>query len=233
MTLTDHQKEQIKIVDSIETSLKNNSNKLSTVEPVQDFEGDNRICLTALHFPHENHIQKIQKLLTPLKEIEPNFYYYSDSSLHMTIKNVRVIADPPKFNTEDIEKARKVFSKVVPAHRQYNTYFYRLFLFPTSLALIGTTDPEHDNLVLNLDQELTNAGVPDDKQYANSSHFFINMSLARFMNEPSEEFKRTVENINKTLHFDPYTIDSVSLLTCNAVVKKLHIIETWKLKEKN
>ncbi|HSW89075.1 MAG TPA: hypothetical protein VLG12_07975 [Candidatus Saccharimonadales bacterium] len=226
--MTLHQQQQVSVIDTIENEIKNNSLSFSTVSPVTDFEKDERICLTSVHLPKENLIFKIHKIINALKEAEPEYYYYPDNSLHMTIKNIRVINDPPHFTSEDISKAETVFAKVIGNHKKFAAYFYRLLLFPNNLALIGTTDPEFDTLFLDLDQELKEAGISDDKQYSNSAYFFSNMTLARF---PiiTKQFKEKVAEVSKTLIFEPYIVDSVTLLSCNAVLKKRHIIDTWKL----
>lgn len=147
----------------------------------------------------------------------------------MTIKNIRVINDPLHFTTDVISKAEKVFSKIIPIHQRLKVYFYRLLLFPNNLALIGTTDPELDEIVLDLDRKLNEEGIPDDKQYSNSQYFFSNMTLARF-SKPSDEFRRRVGELSESILIEPYTVDSVTLLTCNAALKKRKIINTWDLK---
>lgn len=226
-----HQQKQIEIINQIEKQVRSDTLGFSTVDPVKDYESDPRICLTSIHLPHQDLLTKIQKsFIDPLNNISPEHYYYTNDSLHMTIKSVRVINDPPHFTKEDIEKAKKVFSEVVPKHYKFNVYFYRLLLFPYNLALIGTTDKELDTIVLDIDNKLKEAGVPDDKIYANSQYFFTNITLARFPHKPTEVFKQKVEKLSKTLSFEPYTVDSVTLLTSNAVLKKRYYIGTWKLR---
>jgi len=148
----------------------------------------------------------------------------------MTIKNIRVINDPPHFNKDDIVKATKIFNEVIPQRQKFNVYFYRLLLFPNNLALIGTSDEELDGIILELDQKLKAQDIPDDKVYSNTKYFFSNMTLVRFNNNPSEEFKRKVEKLSASLKFDRYQVDSVTLVTCNAVFKNRKIIRTWSLK---
>lgn len=228
--MTDHQLKQQQVINKIEEQIKSNSLNFSIVSPVADLENDPRICLTSVHLPKENLKQQIQQfLIEPLRKLTPDFYYYTPDSLHITIKNIRVINNPPHFTKEDVEKVKKVFTEIVPQHKQFNVYFYKLLLFPNSLALMATTDPELDDVILTLDNELNSAGVPDDKVYTNSKYFFSNMTLARFSTTPSEEFKQKVQELSNTLNLKPYTIDSVTLLTCNAVFKNRQIKGTWKL----
>lgn len=230
VNLSAHQQNQIEVINKIEEQIKNNALNFSTVSPVSDFENDSRICLTSVHIPAEELKQKIQtKIIDPLKEISPNHYYYSIDSIHMTIKNIRIINDPPNFNKEDVGKIKEVFDSVIPKHKKFNVYFYRLFFFPMNLALFGTTDSELDNIVLDLDKNLKEVGVPDDKIYVNNKYFFSNITLARFTNSISEEFTRKIDELSKSFSFEPYTVDSIALLSCNAAFKKRTIFETWNL----
>jgi len=231
MTVTTHQIKQKEVIDRIASQVSNKSLNFSTVSPVDDFANDPRTCLTSVHLPHQDLLDQVQQdLLEPLRKIEPDFHYYPSDCLHMTIKNVRVINDPPHFSEEDIQQAEKIFAETIPQHRKLNVYFYRLLLFPNNLALIGTTDEELDNIVLDLDNKLTAGGISDDKVYMNSQYFFSNITLARFATSPSEAFRQKVAQLSESLNFQPYQVDSVTLLTCNAVLKNKKIKGTWKLK---
>jgi len=227
--MTNHQQKQIEVINQLEEQIKDQNLSFSTVSPVEDFENDERLCLTSVHLPSIDLKSKITNLIIePLKKISPKVYFYDDNSMHMTIKNIRVINNPPNFNIEDIKKAEEVFSEVVPNHKSFKVYFYRLLLFPNNLAIIGTTDSELDQIVIELDDRLKKAGVRDDKKYLNSKNFFVNMTLARFK-EITPEFKEKVKELSSQINIEPYLIDSVSLITCNAVLKKLKIFYTWNL----
>ena len=147
----------------------------------------------------------------------------------MTIKNIRAPHDPPRFTDEDIRKAEEVFGSVVPGHTKFNVFLYRLLLFQNNLALMGTTDEELDSIIFDLDRGLQDSGIADDKKYVNTSHFFINVNIARFAQFPPE-FKRKAGEFSQRLNFDPYCIDTVSLVTANSVFKKVSQVNTWNLK---
>ncbi|MBD3250762.1 MAG: hypothetical protein GF381_04325 [Candidatus Pacebacteria bacterium] len=224
-----HQFKQHQVINQISNQVSNNSLGFTTVFPVNDFEADQRICLTSVHFPDKELIEKVRVFIESLRELEPTFFFYPDDSFHLTIKNVRVISNPPNFTEIDVQKANQVFSETIPLHKQFQVYFYRLLLFPNNLSLIGTTDPELDKIILDLDKGLKKAGIPDDKVYANSKYFFSNMTLARFNSKPSQEFEAKILELSESLTFQPYMVDSVTLVTGNAVLKKRHKIGTWKL----
>ncbi len=226
--MTFHQQQQVQVINQIEQSISQNSLNFSTVAPVDDFENDSRICLTSLHFPNQKLIDDVQKIIYELKKVEPNFYYYPSQSLHLTIKNIRVINNPPNFNQSDVEKAQQIFGEVVPKYQKFKVYFYRLLLFPNNLALVGTTDPELDKIVLDLDEKLNKAGVPDDKKYNNERYFFSNMTLARF-GRLSSKFDSKVKELSAKIELDPYEVDSVTLISGNAVFKNPKIIQKYNL----
>lgn len=228
--MKNHRQQQTEIINGIAKQIENNTFSATTVKPIDDFENDSRKCLTGVHFLKPELINQIKKeLIEPLQKIEPDFYYLTDS-LHLTIKNVRTIDYTPLFTQNDVEKSKKVFSKTIPKHKKFNVYFYRLLLFKNSLTLVGTTDPELDKIIFDLDKRLKTENIADDKVYANSKYFFASVTLARFGSFPSKEFINKVEELSKAIKFNPYKIDWVSLVTSNAVLKNKEIIGTWELK---
>jgi len=116
--------------------------------------------------------QKVHQLIDNLKKLDHSIYYYPDTSLHMTIKNLRTVANPPNFDEQVIEQAKTIFSRVVSQHHAFQAYYYRLLLFPNNLALVGTTDEELDKIIFDLDRALIEAGIPDNKVYINDKYFF-------------------------------------------------------------
>lgn len=230
MNSSSYRKEQKNTINRIDRQVKTSSLAFSTVSPVDDYANDIRICLTSVHIPHQELVFKVQEqLISPLQRISPEHFYYLSDSLHMTIKNIRVINNPPHFDEQVKEKTRQIFSETIPSHKKFNVYFYRLLFFPMNLALVGTTDQELDNLIIDLDKKLNEAGIPDDKKYTNSQYFFSNMTLLRFTIPPSEKFNNKVMELSELLSFEPYTVDSVTLLTCNAAFKKRDILGSWRL----
>lgn len=227
---TPYQQHQIEVINRIEHLVSQNAMDFSTVEPVEDYDNDERMSLTSVHFPHQDLLEYVtEQFIEPLKAIQPEQYYYRPESLHMTIKNIRVINHPPHFNDQDIAKARQVFNQVLPQHHPFQVYFYRLLLFPANLALVGTTDSELDAIHLHLDEELQKAGVPDDKNYANKQYFFSNMTLARFMEPVSDQFRQKVTELSEAISVKPYTVNSVSLVKANATMTICERLQTWYL----
>lgn len=227
-----HQDKQKEIIDDIARQIDTNTLKVSVVTPVTDYTTDPRICLTSVHFPHQSFLEKIQTtIIEPLRSVEPNAYYYTQDNLHMTIKNIRVIHDPPRFTYDDVIKAGEIYTDVIPKHKKFNIFFYRLLLFPNNVALVGTTDNELDRIILDVDRRLKEEGLPDDKIYTNSTYFFSNVTLARFYTPPSEAYRKKVRELSDTLMFEPYAVDTVTLLTGNATLQNRTIHGQWHLQE--
>lgn len=225
-----HQQHQRVVINKIADQVERDALQFSTVSPTTNYDSDPRLCLTSVHIPHQHLINQIQQqLITPLRQIEPNFYYYPPDSLHMTIKSVRAVNHPPHFDEQDIKQAQQIFTRIITRHRKFEVYFERLLLFPHNLALIGTTNPELDKIILDLNQALNSADIPDDKTYANEKYFFSNVTLVRFNTSPLAEFRKEVESLSDSLKFEPYQVDSATLLTCNAVFKQRDIKGSWSL----
>jgi hypothetical protein len=226
-----HQQQQKLIIERLEKQVGNNSFSASVVAPVADFETDPRRCLTSVHFPGDNMKDEIfRQIIDPLRATDPDQYFYGRDSLHITVKNVRVIHDPPRFSADDCWKAEDIFADIIPRHWKFSIYYYRLMLFPYNLALMGTTDPELDGIILELDRRLKEAGLPDDKVYTNDRYFFSNMTLVRFRQPVSAAFRRKAGEISARLRFDPYCIDTVSLVTASAIMHECSLIGTWRLR---
>jgi len=107
---TIHQKKQIKIINKIEKQVNENSLGFSTVPPVKNYESDKRICLTSVHFPNEKLVTQLINSVKPIKSIAPEHYYYHPSSIHLTVKNIRIISNPPSFNKTDVNKVTQIFT---------------------------------------------------------------------------------------------------------------------------
>lgn len=228
--ITEHQKKQLEVIAKIDKQIQDNNLQSSFVAPVEDFANDNRICLTSAHFLKPELINIIrQQIINPLKIVAPEHYYYEDDSLHVTVKNVRTISEAPHFSPQDEQMVKNIFEEIIQFHHSYKIYYYRLLLFPHNLALMGTTDPEQDAIILDLDTKLKEKGIEDDKRYINPRYFFANTTLARFNSVITDSFKKKVKEISDSLHIPAYSVDSVTLVTGNAAMKKRKELKTWIL----
>lgn len=170
------------------------------------------------------------KIIDPLKKADPEQYFYPSKSLHLTIQNIRTINKPPMFTEDDIEKAKDVFSRTVPAFSCLNYKIKHLFELPTSLGIRAYAEEPLKNLCTSLRQELTKSGVSDDKTYASDDVFFGNISISRFTKKPNKDFFKEIENLKNT-KVGELSIKSVHLVTTNSVChpKKTKILGEYHL----
>jgi len=155
-------------------------------------------------------------LVEPLREVEPVHHYYSPDSMHITIKNVRAVHDPPSFTEEDIEKVNRLLGELIPRHRSVTFSLEEVIPFRTSVSLVGYCDHRLRDLVQALDAGLEEIGVPDNKHYVSDTVFFGNVTFCRFARPPSEAFLEAVENM-KYAYRRELKAKVVHLITCNSV----------------
>ena len=155
-------------------------------------------------------------VIAPLKAIEPEHYFYAPDSMHLTIKNIRSVHNPPQFTGADIKKVDRLFARVVPQHRPFGVQLEELVPFTTSLSLIAYSDERLHQLVQTLDSGLSDIGLPDDKRYVSKEVIFGNVTLCRYMQPPSERFLHAVARRTHAFTAE-LKIKTVHLITCNAV----------------
>lgn len=227
----DYSLKQLELVQRIEKQFRSGKSPSTIVEPVSDYEADNRICLTSLAYLPSNLQDKIYSdIVDPLKKIDDRQYFYEKDALHVTVQNIRVINNPPHFTHTEIEKARDVFARVTQKYHPVEVEIRRVFELPTSFALSAFTPIDWEDLVLDLRNELEKAGVPDDKSYA-SGPVLANVTICRYTNPPNEEFWNKLRKL-KDIEIGNFTVSKISLATTNAVSlpSKTTIFEEYNLK---
>lgn len=230
MTYKDKQKA---LIDSIESDF-NCGLSPSTIVPItQDYQNDNRIGLTSVILLPQN-IQNIiiEKVIKPLKEIDPNQYYYPPpNSLHITIFCIKSVNNPITYTQRDIEIVEKVFSEVIPKYQKFNFEIRGLFDLPTSLGIRAYSDEIFGGLVQELREKIRKQGVVDDKILASNEIFFSNITICRHRRETNSDYKNWIIE-NKDLYFGNVEAEDVYLATSNVTFQphKTKVITKFKLK---
>ncbi|HCC21896.1 TPA: hypothetical protein DEP86_00665 [Candidatus Uhrbacteria bacterium] len=197
----------------------------TVVKMRKSYESNVETCLTSVVFLGDELGQKVQdKIIGPLSAIDPSQYFPPINSLHLTIKNVRTVGDPPLFDSTDAALAKQVFDRVLPSFHVFDFELKGLVRFPTSVSLMGYSDSVLYELVSALDSELKNAGVPDNKKYASEKVFFGNVTVCRFTSQPSEKFLAKIEEM-RDLSIGTLKVKEVQLITgdimCSAVSREV------------
>lgn len=226
-----YQDRQLELIKKIEESFKKGKAPSTIVEPVSNYVNDNRICFTSVAFVPSNLVQKmIEQVINLLRKVDPMQYFYIPGSFHITINNIRTIANPPLFNNEDIEKARGVFKRIIPKYKPFTFELKRLFELPTSLAISAFSNEILGNLALELRAELKQAGIPDNKTYAAEDVIIGNATISRFTDTPNPAFKEKIKEL-KEIEIGSFEVKKVFLITTNSVCHptKTKIIEEYSL----
>lgn len=225
--------QQKKLVEGLKNSFAKNKVKSTTVEMQNDYEYDDRTCLTLISFIPRSISKKIEKfIIKPLKNIDTDHFYFPPVSMHLTIKNIRTVHKPPLFSNKDAVKVNQLFKKMIPQFPCFSYYLEDLVLFPTSLFLMGYCRDIIKKLVSELDSGLEKIGVPDNKKYLSSKILFGNITLCRFIHKPSVSFIKKVKEL-KNIKIGELKITEAKLITCNVVChpKTRNIIASYKFKD--
>lgn len=188
----------------------------SVVEIQKDYVLDKRLCLTMVAFIPEDIAAQIEdELLTPLKQIDSDQYFYPPQSLHITIQNVRTISDPPTFNQLDVgnivNTVATVFDQSGPLHFELNG----LLRLRTSLSIRAFSNEQLLPICRELRLKLAQAGYPDDKDYVSQDVVFGNITVCRYTHEPQPEF---IKALDRLPNFSAeLKVEEVSLISTNAI----------------
>lgn len=204
----------------------------STVTPVTDYRQDDRICLTAVAFVG-NHFEKnaeYNELVQALRQLEPWQYLYPPESLHITIQNVRTIANPPKFDETVIKTSISVFDQVVPKHEAVNFEVENYLLTPSSAAMVALASSSILSLTSSLRTAMLNANIPDDKEYISENVVFGNITFCRYTRVPSKEFVDLITSCKK-LTIKNIKVNEISLISTNSIcyIPKTKVHKSFQL----
>ena len=215
--MSDYRRQQEQIIDQLRLGAGQPGAKATVVPIKRDYRNDPATGLTSVIFVPEELGRAIsQQIIAPLKAIEPDHYYYPLESLHLTIKNVRSVHNPPCFTSSDVGKVDWLFAQIVPQHRVFTLWLEELVPFSTSLSLIAYSGEQLHRLVHALDAGLDDIGVPDNKRYVSKEVIFGNVTLCRYVQPPSERFLSAVAERAHVFAAE-LKVERVALITCNAV----------------
>jgi 2'-5' RNA ligase len=212
-----YREQQKRIVNQLRAGSGQRNLRASIVPIRSDYETDPALCLTSVVFIPDEFAQDIHRtIVEPLREIEPDHHYYSPESMHVTIKNVRTVHDPPLFTETDIQKVHRLFSELVSQHGSFLFSLEEVVAFPTSVTLIGYCDQELGDLFQALDAGLREIGIPDNKRYVSDTVVFGNVTLCRYVRQPSQEFRAAVNRMAHAYRAE-MKVEVIHLITCNSV----------------
>jgi hypothetical protein len=208
-------------------------NSRASVVPIRsDYKTDTAMGLTSMAFlPADIGQDVYRRVVRPLKAIEPDHHYYAPDSMHITIKNIRTIHNPPLFTGADVSKVDRLFAELIPQHPSISFWLEEVVSFQTSAALIAYSDVGLRGLVRALDAGLNEIGVPDNKKYVSDDVYFGNVTVCRYTRPPSKEFRDAVEGMSHA-YKETLKVKDVHLIACNAVCdpESRRVFHSYKLK---
>jgi len=204
-----------------------------TSVPIREGHAGRDRCLTSVSFVPPGIAGELKRrVVEPLRAAGPEHYFVPPGDLHVTIKNVRKQAVPASFGAGDVAMATAVFAEVVPVHPRFNVTLERVVRFPTSVSVFGTTGPSGSALVTALDEGLAEAGLPDDKVYADPQAPFFNVTVCRFTRQPEGEFLNHLVALTDAVRGLTLTVDRVHLVACDAACSAASrdVAASWSLR---
>lgn len=212
-----YRESQRELVQKLRYAARPDQVQVTSVPIRADHAADRSRCLTSVIFVPAALAQDIcHTLIAALQAIEPEHYYYSPAALHLTVKNIRIISDPPRFTDADVQKADRLFTELIPQHPMFSYALAELAAFTTSVSLIGYCDERLRTLVQALDAGLRAIGLPDDKELISRTVFFGNITLCRYARPPSERFLAAVQRLANADQGE-LPAQRIHLIACNAV----------------
>jgi len=191
------------------------------------------MCLTSVAFLPGDTAQDIHRsIVRPLQAVEPDHHYYSPDAMHITIKNIRTIHNPPLFTEADVKKVDRLFAELIPRHTSFPFWLEEVVPFPTSVSLIAYSDVGLRDLVCTLDAGLNKIGIPDNKQYVSNDVYCGNVTWCRYTRQPSQKFSDTLEQMTH-VYQGALKVEVIHLITCNSVCapESRRILHSYSLRE--
>jgi 2'-5' RNA ligase len=161
--------------------------------------------------PHDRRIGHLQK---KLQDADPRQFYVPPNALHLTMKSIRTIADPPNYTAEELSRVKALLPDFTREYSPIPMVGHGLLRTPTSCSIPVSTEAEFGRFVCDLDRVLNTQGVPDDKLYYSTEVFFSNVTFVRYSCTPNKEFWDVLSGFD-SLELPLFFIDTVKLLSSN------------------
>ncbi|WP_299990257.1 mutarotase [uncultured Pontibacter sp.] len=166
------------------------------IDELIDATSDNRFGITLLLRPDDVVKEEIQKLLSKLKLIEPNQYFYRDSDLHVTVMSIISCYNGFDLGQIRVEDYVKTVRKSIHGLGPFEVEFKGLTASPSCLMVQGfLADNTLSQLRDNLRSNFRDSGLEQsiDKRYSiQTAHSTVVRFKEKLRNK--DEFLRVVEN---------------------------------------
>lgn len=216
--------EQKLIIEKLKQASANDDSAISYVPMSDNFQNDQKRCLTLLTYLPKNISNKVISVTEKLKSIEADHYYYPKDSLHLTIQNVRTVNDPPLFSAHDEKQADLAFQSSLKGKKQLFFQLSGLLRLRTSISIICYAEESYKFFVQEMRKSLEQYGIGDNKRYISNDVFFGNITICRFSKEPGNHFNSKVEALANST-FGNLAVSNLSLVVTNSICETPHTRE--------
>ena len=178
-----------------------------------DSGNDKRFGVTLLLRPNSVVTTNIQKLLSEIRSVEPNQYYYRDSDLHVTVMSIISCYDGFNLSQINIDNYVDTIEKSISGLSRFNIEFRGLTASSSCLMVQGFLENDTLNQIRdNLRVDFKNTGLEQsmDKRYSiQTAHSTIFRLKEKFDNK--EKFLEILEKY-RDYYFGTFTVDSLELV---------------------
>jgi hypothetical protein len=151
------------------------------IHPSNDYRSDARVSLGLFLLPPLDFIADLQwSVQSQLLKTDPHQYATPSRAMHFTFKNIQTVADPPTFSPQQAESLVPQLQSIIARYPAFDLECEGLLVTPSSIGVVGFYPENIGKMVLEIDEMLTQFGLPDNKKYVSSSVTFTNITLIRY-----------------------------------------------------
>lgn len=182
------------------------------IDNLIDSESDNRFGITLLIRLSEPNQIKIQQVLSELKAIEPDQYYYPNSDLHVTVLSIISCYQGFDLSDIDIDEYIGLLTKELEDIRKFTIEIQGIALSKSGVLITGYPD----TTLNELRDKLRSAFKQSDLQHSIDSRYTIktaHSTVMRFRKEIQNKEKLISEvDKNNLIHFGTLEVNSLELV---------------------
>lgn len=182
-------------------------------DPLIDSSDDKRLGITLLLRPNGSVNKNIQKVLSELRTIEPNQYYYPDTDLHVTVMSIISCYDGFNLNQIKIDDYVDTIKKSLSGLSRFKIEFRGITASPSCLMIQGfladdTLNQIRDNL--RLDFKNTDLEQSLDKRYSIQTAHSTIVRLRQTLKNKEEYLNKV--NEFRDFYFGTFEVDTLELV---------------------
>lgn len=170
------------------------TNNIDVDEHLFDLEKDKRRGLTVLIPLKGECLDKMEKIIDQLKEIEPNQYYYPKTDIHITVLDIISASDDFRFDRKQAAIYKEILDNCLSKFSKFTIQFRGLTASKSAVMVQGFYDQALPKLREMLREEIKEQGVGLKERYKIKT---AHLTIARFkqkLQNPDKLVKKIEKN---------------------------------------